>query len=141
MTVMVSACATTMSQTGDSSHKHQLDVALHPEDHPFSNVRVDHENGSAVLKGNVKHEHRYQEADAHVDVAILDSAGKVHYEGSVSVSASRVRGRYRVAEFELRFPDASVDDTVVHVAYHSVRLKHSRDYDCTENKAKKLGVK
>ena len=114
---------------------------MHPEDHPFSNVRIEHEDGSAVLTGSVKHAHRYQEADAHVDVAVLDSSGEVHYEGSVSVSTSRVRGRYRVADFELRFPDTQAKDTVVHVAYHSVKLKHSREYDCTENRAVGMGDK
>lgn len=139
--LMAGACATTMSQTGEIGHKHSLDVSLHPEDHPFSNVRIDHKNGSGVLTGSIKHNHRYQETDAHVDVAVLDSTGKVLFNGSVAVSASRVRGRYRIAGFEVPFPDTPAENTVVHVAYHSTKIKHEREHDCTDNQAVEMGVK
>jgi hypothetical protein len=143
--VMVSVfflgCATTSSHAPNNNHQHEIDVSLHPEDHIFTNVDIRHSNGEAVLYGSVKHNHRDQEVNAHVDVAVLDSSGNVHYKGSVSVGSSRVRGRYRLADFRLRFPDVLKTDTVVHVAYHSDRLKHNREHDCRDNQAVEMGVK
>jgi hypothetical protein len=104
----------------------------------ISKVNAIEDDGVLVIGGSVKRRNFSGGSKGHIDIAIIDSEGKILKELSTLYTPQYIpakRIHTREARFKVRLPNIPYKGSKIRVAYHRNLRSYSKTFDCGKNMA------
>jgi len=104
----------------------------------ISKVNAIEDDGELVISGRVKRRSLLSISRGHIDIAIINSEGKVLKELSTLYTPQYIpakRIHTREARFKVRLPNIPYKGNKIRVAYHRNLRSYSKTFDCGKNMA------